>query len=361
MLKGGVKKADVAAASPTRDVVSSPARVVEPRSVTPFDRDVWFTYGDGDGYQEWISREGKEKSAIKWGQLKLLANEIQFFTLYWNPKDVPKPLCLYVGSSPGHHILKLADLFPAFEFHLFDPRNDQFDPGLRKHPRVKIFGTIFEDHHAEKYRAEGHRMMFVCDMRSGSIILDKTDEANRVTERLVWQDMQLQQGWVKVMQPYQTMLKFRLPYTYDFVRAEGLHRSYLDGILFRQPWAPHTSTEARLIPHKNLAMRDYDINAYEQACFYHNSVIREQFRFTSPVSPIGGLAPDMGLTEDYDSVCFVEILREYLLRMGREGTREEVRALAFDVIKSCNTRSAHTLATIRSSGTRGTDIPDDET
>lgn len=37
----------------------------------------------------------------------------------------------------------------------------------------------------------------------------------------------------------------------------------LDGIIYLQPWAPHSSTETRLICDLNSKWKEYDIKKYE--------------------------------------------------------------------------------------------------
>ncbi|KNH05552.1 hypothetical protein XU18_3523 [Perkinsela sp. CCAP 1560/4] len=93
-------------------------------------------------------RTNAPKSSIHWGQRKLLLSEIQFLSLYANPKHVracvsqdttppmthADPCCLvvYAGSAPGTHLTAMPLVFPLyfsnFHFELHDPR--QFDQSL---------------------------------------------------------------------------------------------------------------------------------------------------------------------------------------------------------------------------------------
>src|SRR5436853_6153729 len=86
-------------------------------------------------------RTGDAKISIHWGQRKLLLNEIEFFTLYWDQKLIPKPLCVYAGAAPGIHITLLSQMFPAFTFHLYDPAEFK----IKETPKIKIFNGLFTD------------------------------------------------------------------------------------------------------------------------------------------------------------------------------------------------------------------------
>ena len=51
---------------------------------------------------EYRSRRDDVKTSIHWGQRKLLYSEIEFFTLYWDERVIPNPLCVYAG---GHRVI----------------------------------------------------------------------------------------------------------------------------------------------------------------------------------------------------------------------------------------------------------------
>jgi hypothetical protein len=313
-----------------------------------FDRSMWLTLGDGDGYQAYYRRKNQSKHSVKWGQLKLLATEIQFLTLYWDPQQHRQPVCLYVGAAPGTHLISLLDLFPWFTFHLYDPR--EFDFRLKTHKNVVIHQEFFGESQAQEWATKTN-VFFICDIRTSNyerLQGNESIDVQRKNEELVRLDMENQQSWTKIIKPIRAHLKFRLPYTYDFVKAEGTHRTYLDGLVYRQAWASQTSTETRLVPGPELSTRSWILSNYEDGMFYANNVVREQFRFTNPFS--GGkdpIAPDLGLTNDYDSALFINIVREYLIRFGGKGTYIEVHSLAKKLIKDVG-GGRKTLTSIRS-------------
>src|SRR5579872_5210738 len=112
-------------------------------------------------------RRVEEKLAIHWGQRKLLLSEIEFFTLYWDPKLIPNPICVYAGAAPGTHIDMLSKMFPAFRFELYDP--NPFDMKvLGNNDKITIFtgkNGYFTDEMAQKYVGRND-IFFVSDIRT---------------------------------------------------------------------------------------------------------------------------------------------------------------------------------------------------
>src|SRR5437868_821867 len=70
----------------------------------------------------------KCKLCSPWGQRKLLLSEIEFLTIYWNAQEIPDPIVVYVGAAHGNHIPLLSEMFPSFEFHLYDPAKFNIEP-----------------------------------------------------------------------------------------------------------------------------------------------------------------------------------------------------------------------------------------
>lgn len=269
-----------------------------------------------------------------WGQRKLILPEMKFFTDYWDPKQVPHPLCVYAGAASGTHITLLAELFPAFEFHLYDP--SPFS--ILETDQIKIFTGqehgFFTLEVAKKYK-KCNNVFFISDIRTADwkrnreteyaklgvelgekveehIKLDVHDRADQKTEQDVWEDMKLQESWVLEMQPIESLLKFRLPWP---KKNQDIFVSYLNGIVYWQPWAPHTSTETRLKPLRNpktnqLEQKQWNIIDYEEKCFYHNCVTRENKLFM--LNGFQNALDPPELLNDFDSVAEAYILQEYL-------------------------------------------------
>ena len=290
------------------------------------------------------------KRAIHWGQRKLLLSEIEFFTLYWDPNVIPRPLCVYAGSAPGIHISLLSKMFPVFTFHLYDPKPFK----IVNSERITIFNEYFTDEVAARY---GNRddVFFVSDIRTIGYkeVMDEELEkrgvlktlvergikyfnpdasnipsdliglykqaSNATTDRIetqIWKDMEIQQEWVLNMNPAHAFIKFRLPYVYEGDRFV----QYLKGSVFWQTWAPQSSTETRLKPTKNAngvyELADWSILEYEEWNFYHNSTIRETVSYLNPFTNTAKPISEPELSNDYDSTSEAYILMLYYQKIG---------------------------------------------
>lgn len=379
-LGGGVKldPATIKAVAAPVPVVEIPGQVT--LSYVAFDRDRDFTIGDGNNMLAWQSRASESKGSIKWGQFKLLMEEIQFFNLYWIPEKVPEPTIVYVGSAIGTHIDILAKYFPSFTWELYDPRDH--DRILYGQPKIKIHKQFFTDTDAKKY-ADRKDVFFITDLRSSEYSraegLDL--EQQYKNEALVAGDMDMQARWVKIIKPVKASLKFRLPYSWGWLSkvavegkdrtafmarfpwiesVKGGTRTYLDGLVYIQQWGPLTTTETRLVPHDDLLTRDWDYTAHEQMMFYHNTQVREKQQFLNPITgERTDVAAKLGLLSDYDSVASTVIVMEYLQKFDTEPTPGKVVTILNDLILGAN-KGSTTLLGLRIGGKAATMVGDEE-
>jgi hypothetical protein len=75
----------------------------------------------------------------------------------------------------------------------------------------------------------------------------------------------------------------------------------------------------------------WDIKAYEEMMFYHNVVVREQFKYFNEAKD----KPQ--LLDDYDSTAEVFILKDYLVKYGTtDVTPEDIVTLSRNITKSLN-------------------------
>lgn len=248
-------------------------------------------------------REAGEKKAIHYGQLKLLLTEIQFFTMFWDPMTVIKPIVVYAGAAPGIHIPFMSMMFPQLEFHLYDPRPF----AIPESDKIHLYPQYFTDDDARTW-ANRKDIFFISDIRTAAW-KEMTREEN---EKAVIEDMRRQETWYKIIRPVKALLKFRLPYAYEFIPR---YFHYLTGHLLKQPWAPQTTTETRLVPH-DLVEADYDIVKYGNQMFHHNTVIREETTFLNPFTGDRQPIDPPNLTNDFDSLLETYILIEFLVKMS---------------------------------------------
>eukprot|EP00002_Diphylleia_rotans_P017913 TRINITY_DN3475_c0_g1_i1.p1 TRINITY_DN3475_c0_g1~~TRINITY_DN3475_c0_g1_i1.p1 ORF type:complete len:561 (-),score=88.29 TRINITY_DN3475_c0_g1_i1:168-1850(-) len=289
-----------------RQVFLNGQHAYECRTDLPFQRTLTST----SQRLQYRRRKGEEKTVIHWGQRKLLLSEIEFLSMY-GKKGHP---VVYAGAAPGTHISYLVELFPDFEFFLYDPAPFT----VKESNRVFCHQQLFTDEVAEKFA--GKQALFISDIRAADWSLLSEDE----TDAQVREDMESQQRWHLIMQPLKSMLKFRLSW-------KPGKTVYLKGDIYLPIWGPITTTEARLIPSDGL--HEYDNTAYEEQMFFFNTVQR-----------VGLYNHDVigeGLDYCYDCKAEVETLKLYLeTQRGRLGEsqrdiNDEVARLSANISKAC--------------------------
>ena len=207
------------------------------------------------------------KNTLKHGQRKLLLTEIEFITNEYNKLDKNNKILLYIGASAGIgsiHTYILARLFPEFEYHLYDDK--EFYNKLYKLKNVKIFKRWFNDDDSKKYNNKN--VLLISDMRDPDIGNAKEKLNTTNSNKIVYDDMNIQMKFYNDINPKSALLKFRLPW-------KPGKTNYLDGVIYYQLWQGLHSTETRLIP--NGKIKKYDNTAYEERLFYFNTETR--FRY----------------------------------------------------------------------------------
>lgn len=293
-----------------------------------------------------------EHNCVHFGQLKLLMNEIQFFTNFWNPKEVARPKIVYPGAAPGQHIEILSELFPKFEWHLYDPSKFCISPS----EKIKIYTGdegYFTNKQANKW-ARRNDVFFISDIRGNyNSVIDSLATLEEEYEKLqkdpayasnilkqqedneqqVSNDMQAQKEWYKIIRPVHAMLKFRLPYAYKHFKKEY---NYLDGYIYFQPWVGPNSTETRLVP-VGYDEIEWDIGIYEEQMFSFNRVARIE-KYINPFQdqPKKSKIQPPILTDDFDSVLHVNILMDYLVKFNINFDTGMVLKLSDDLIYAIN-------------------------
>ena len=128
--------------------------------------------------------------------------------------------------------------------------------------------------------------------------------------------MALQRRWVEIIRPSKAHLKFRLPYT---IPDWPLEIEYFEGIIYKQPYSPQTSTETRLVlTSPKLKYKKYSTEKYQSQLFYHNIYIREKINYLNP------FMDEPELLNDYDSCCEISIWKDYLSYREVEITRDNI-------------------------------------
>jgi hypothetical protein len=261
----------------------------------------------------------KQKANIHVGQRKLLLSEVQLLTMYYKRNTI-HPTVVYVGAAPGHHIRFLHILFPKIEFILYD--GAPYEPALRaaaastaanKAKIYELHNSFFTDDTCREIAARKlQKLIFISDIRMGE------DNKNRF-EDLVGRDNAAQRGWVNILKPAYSLLKFRLPYSLK----HGQKMSYVKGKIMYQVWPPMASGETRLLVHKDDIKKemDYDFKTYEEALFYHNRWTR-RYCFVKEAAASAAALPLAN--HDTDCPCYDCVAEKFTwldyLKLNRERT-----------------------------------------
>lgn len=222
--------------------------------------------------EKYRRRKGENKTTVHFGQRKLLLSEIEFLTIVFQKLEVTnkKIVLIYAGAAAGHHLPTLVDAFPFIEYIFVDPAKFYINENNFK-SKVEIRQEFFTDKMANELRKkyDEYIRLFVSDIRTANYRKLTRD----MTELKVEDDMISQMKWYRILKPYKTLLKFRLPYVGN-VKTAKTELEYLDGQIFFQVWPGCTSSETRLLVDENAEMKLYDCVKYEDQLFRFNTVER---------------------------------------------------------------------------------------
>ena len=230
-----------------------------------------------DPRMKYYRRNKEDKKAIHFGQRKLLLSEIWFLTNYIDKcsrNEKNNPHVVYAGAADGTHITILSDLFPKIIFHLYDPRKFRINASNK----IFIYNQYFTNKDAYHWKDQqkiNNNIFFISDIRTADYKTMSPEE----NENAIISDNKMQEKWIKIIKPVAAFCKYRPPYP---INEKYKTFTYFDGHLFKQPWAPQTSTETRLvIGNGKFESKAYDTELYQDQMFYHNTVIREQFHYST--------------------------------------------------------------------------------
>jgi cap2 methyltransferase len=251
--------------------------------------------------EKYVRRRNKVKYALHWGQLKLMLTEIEFLLLaskeYFDNKMTNKMIMVYAGAAPGDHIDYLSELFPHVYFELYDPNKFTIKPTDKIKIHTGVVDGFFTDKNAKYWKDSTDYIIFCSDIRTN------TDDGT-ANEDDVKNNMELQYGWWKIMNPDLSMFKFRLPWSAG-------ETEYPDGDVYIQPFPGATSTETRIIIKKDAPIVSYDNKLYEELLFYHNNVVRKH-KFDSIFGDKLNITDD-GIDNCFDCIRFLNLCKDYVL------------------------------------------------
>lgn len=304
----------------------------EAKIIVPFTRTLDYA---NDRRLPYRSRANDYKYTIHLGQRKLLMSEIEFlsFCVHKDPKGYSsgKYSIVYAGSAAGTHIKLLAiNFFPKFKYYLYDPA--KFDPILTGINNIKTFNEYFTDDTSRDVKKLG-KVIFISDIRRTPSVDDDDPSYEKLFESMVVEDMAMQMGWVKIIQPEMTMLKFRLPYSPGKTK-------YFAGKILYQVWPGETSTEGRLVLTKKDLTKTIilDNDEYQNIFYRHNLLTRIQpFKLISHDLNAEITTKEIkrfpGLDFDYDSRAEIDIVSTWQYVFGIRSTIDNLAKIYYTINK----------------------------
>ena len=182
-----------------------------------------------------------DRTTVHFGQRKLHLSEVEFLTnccdelvKLGKERIYRKIVLIYAGAAPGIHINLLHSMFPFIKFVLIDPAKFQVQTRLND-PMIKVKQELFTDEMALLFKEEynDHTRLFISDIRKighGTPGFDDDDVENEIGD-----DMKSQMHWYQILEPFKSMLKFRLPYVANRNNPK-LFVNYLEGDIYLQLW-----------------------------------------------------------------------------------------------------------------------------
>lgn len=243
-------------------------------------------------------RKLKEKiSVCHWGQRKLFLSELEFCIKHGNRSK----FVIYVGAAPGNHLNYLVQMFPEFLFHLYDPLN--FDKDLEKKNNVKIFNRYFTDEDCRDYvKNKDFNCLLISDIRNADYIVSKfSSEEDKA--KTIYDDMKLQEGWIEILNPEMSLLKFKLPWS-------DSKTEYFEGTISLPIFGRYETAESRLIVPKNPRKVFYDNRKYEKEMYYFNTVTRVSY--FEDQDDFSSYQDVTGLCHCYDCSCEIKLFKDYI-------------------------------------------------
>jgi hypothetical protein len=215
----------------------------------------------------YTDRQQGATTNVHWGQLKLFLSTMQFLTKYLEYGKITN--VVYAGAAPGFNISVLSRLFVNVRWYLIDPNfSDSVeyqDRSLRQNKNVRLVDpSYFDNDKARELKLKmdpNIPLYFISDVRVNN------EEDN------VYNDNIRQKGWMEVLQPDISQLKFRIPRNQK-VADNDFKYEYLDGKVYIQMYPQEVTTESRLVVKKNAPLKIYDMKEYEGKFFYFNRILR---------------------------------------------------------------------------------------
>jgi hypothetical protein len=197
--------------------------------------------------------------------------EIEFLTLVCKEIAEDKNLkckkivLIYAGASSSKNLHLLQEMFPFIKFLLYDPVKIETESSTMIEIRREYFTEETSLELVDKYSS--YIRIFMSNIR-------KADKANYIGNiRAEKEDMSLQMNCHKILKPFKSLLKFRIPYP-DIKAKTQADIDFFDGKLYFPLWSLSSSIDSFMIVNTNAKIKTYAYHKYRNQMYRFNTVER---------------------------------------------------------------------------------------
>jgi hypothetical protein len=318
-----------------------------------------------------------------WGQLKLFYSELEFLTIVSKKLDISKCLIVYSGAASGEKLNLLVKYYPQGRWLLYDPNpfkvkeSENFIIKTGSNGNGDGPGWFNEGKIPEVLKiANGRKIIFITDIR-----LDDNDPYIR--QKVIYNDMLIQQKWGMMMSAEFMQIKFRMFYyeksssEVDFIdnsyKDEQFFKDnaviinkkdikfddmlYLAGTIYTQVYSPQRSGETRLVIKKikyrddakkynirdqnKYVMKYYNNIKYESQLNHFNIYTRNEDYYFKKSKKLAKYIP--GLDIKYTTATVYYIIYKYLKSVKKSAKFNDVLKMVIDITLFMNTRFNNNL------------------
>lgn len=230
-----------------------------------------------DSFREKIRPKEKyqfnDSTTVYFRERMLRLGEIEFLTLvcselaHLDEFKYEKVVLIYAGASPSSRLELLHEMFPFIKFLLYDP--SKID--ARTSPMVEIKQEYFTESIALELKETyaDYIRLFISNIKRAK---NFTNFENIQLEK---EDMQLQMSYHYNLEPFKSLLRFRIPY--PETRADSKPEiDYFDGKIFFKLWSLNNVIDTNLMVDKDAPLKKYAFLKYRNQLHRFNTVERVQ-------------------------------------------------------------------------------------
>lgn len=262
--------------------------------------------------------------------IKLLLSELSFITRYVDVEEKPIKI-VYIGASPGYHLVKLMKLFDfqdnqIITFDLYDdqPLHPELEIYINDNPnQVTFYNELFTEETCDRYNNETTDVYLITDHKDPKYNVDPFFGLDKEAKEK-WQiekeesyamDMEFQKKICIRLKPKYACLRFRPKHFYFGVTDENESLEYFKGVVWLPLFADLKSTESKLVTNNydDIGYK-WNLKNYQYRLNYYNDVVRES-KVLNPLTGEQTPLPNM-LGNMFEPLMTMVILIEYLNSTG---------------------------------------------